>query len=359
MIRIYVHIPFCDSKCIYCAFASFVAENGVKNQYFDFLNNEIINSNLDDKVVSSIYFGGGTPSSVEPKQIVRTLETIKNNFYVLSDAEITIECNPCSTSQEKLFSYYKAGFNRISFGVQSLNNSMLKFLSRRHDKRVALQAVKLAKKVGFENISADLILGLKKGNVVRDARALINVGVKHISAYMLQVEEGTRLKALVLDHSDVIKNDDQAVKDYNRLCNFLDNHGFERYEISNFAFNGFQSEHNLGYWRGEKYIGFGLSAHSFDGKNKRWANSSNLGDYYKRKIVQEVLSQEEIDEEKIMLGLRCYLGFNLKDVSFDLENNKNFQQMIKDKILFREEDQVRLNPKYYEISNSIILKLLS
>lgn len=357
--RIYVHIPICESKCIYCAFSSFVLNQKNRQIYFKSLFDEILSCQDTQEQVDSIYIGGGTPSAVDEKMIEKLFKILKRKFNIKKDAEITIECNPCSTDEKKLLRYKNIGINRISFGVQSLNNSMLKFLGRRHDKKGALQAIKLAVKVGFDNISADLILGLKKGKVVRDAKALVRSGVKHLSAYMLQVEDGTKLKNLVLNNPNVIKNDDEAVKDYNRLSQFLEKRGFVKYEISNFALNGFKSEHNLGYWRREKYLGFGLSAHSFDGKNKRWANANNLDDYYKRKITQEVLSDSEINEEKIMLGLRCSEGFNLKDVSFNLEDKQDFKQMIEDEILIREKDQVRLNPKYYEISNSIILKLLS
>ncbi len=359
MIGIYVHIPFCESKCVYCAFASFVKDESFQSDYFEFLNKEIRTCKFEDRQVSSIYFGGGTPSCVKPEKVAEILAVIKAKFNVLGNTEITIECNPCSTSLEKLKTYYLAGFNRVSFGVQSLDDDMLKFLSRRHTKAQALDAIKNAKAVGFENISADLLLGLPAGDIISDAEKLISAGAKHISAYMLQVEDGTPLKDMVKRGEANLPNDDQTVDNYQKLVDFLQKNRFLQYEISNFALNGFKSKHNYAYWTGQAYMGFGLGAHSFDGKNRRWANANNLDDYYKRKITQEVLSDSEINEEKIMLGLRCSEGFNLKDVSFNLEDKQDFKQMIEDEILIREKDQVRLNPKYYEISNSIILKLLS
>lgn len=358
MIGIYVHIPFCESKCIYCAFASFVCDDNFKNRYFTFLNNEIKNFSFADREVATIYFGGGTPSCVNEKQIVKTLQIIKNNFQVLQNAEITIECNPCSATQEKLKAYYDAGFNRISFGVQSLNNKMLKFLGRRHNKDQALQAIKNAKQAGFENISADLLLGLPKGNVTKDAKTLLNFGVKHLSAYMLQIEDNTKLKMKVENGEVKLPDDEKVVKKYEKLTKFLENNQFKHYEISNFAYEGFKSQHNFAYWIGLAYLGFGLGAHSFDGQNVRWCNADNFEDYFAGKQNKEILSSSERDEEMIMLGLRCDEGVQLNKLHTNLLKNKKFDYYVKTGVIEISNGVAKLNKKFYSISNSIILDLI-
>lgn len=358
MMGIYVHIPFCESKCIYCAFASFVCDENFQARYFEFLNKEIKSCNFPDRQCCSIYFGGGTPSCVKPEKIAMILKTIKSNFNVLENAEITIECNPCSVSTQKLSSYFDAGFNRISFGVQSLDESMLKFLGRRHTKAQALDAIGYAKNAGFENISADLLLGLPAGDIISDAQTLIAAGVKHISAYMLQVEDGTPLKNMVESGKVKLPSDDETVDNYQKLADFLQKNRFLQYEISNFALKGFKSKHNFAYWTGQAYLSFGLGAHSFDGKYKRFANADNFEDYFAGKQNVEKLSPSQRDEEMIMLGLRCESGFDTKKLHFDISQNANFQRYINGGVLQKFGNTIKLNPKFYSISNAVIIDLL-
>lgn len=321
MTAIYVHIPFCQSKCAYCAFASFV--EGDRKKYFDTLLIEI--EKTPRQQVSSIYFGGGTPSFVETEFLTSVLKKIYDHFDVIKNTEVTIECNPCSTTREKLKSYRMAGFNRVSFGVQSLSQKSLSFLGRKHTSLQALDVIKMAQECGFDNISADLLLGLKDSDVVADAEKLIDVGVKHISAYMLQVEPKTPLADMYKKDSSVISTDDEAVEEYKKLNLFLEKKGFVRYEISNFALNGYASKHNMSYWTGQKYLGFGLAAHSFDGKNMRWQNASTFENYFEGKVLKEYLSPQERDEEIIMLGLRCDYGVDIKKLHFDIKKQKNFK----------------------------------
>lgn len=358
MISIYVHIPFCESKCVYCAFASFVEGEQEIKKYFETLKQEIASCEFSDREVSTIYFGGGTPSCVSEQQIFEVLQVIKHNFKVEENAEISIECNPNSATEKKLAAYKKMGFNRISFGVQSLDDQMLKFLGRKHDKQGALAAVERAAAAGFENISADLLLGLPAGDVKKDAARLIKNGVKHISAYMLQIEENTPLKKMVERGELKLPSDDETADNYQKLACFLQKKGLKRYEISNFALPGYESRHNSTYWTGGRYIGFGLGAHSFDGKYKRWANASNFEDYYAGRVQIETLSPSERDEEIIMLGLRCSFGFNIKDLSFDITKNKNFNELLKQNIIIKNGDIITLNSDFYGVSNSVIIKLL-
>lgn len=356
MTGVYVHIPFCDSKCAYCAFASFVANDEIKEKYFDHLCREITAYPHREKV-GSIYLGGGTPSSVRPELILRVLAAISAKFDVSDDAEITIECNPCSVDRQKLESYKKAGCNRTSFGVQSLNDEMLSLIGRRHNCKQALDAITLAKNVGFKNISADLLLSLPKGDVTKDAQKLIASGVKHISAYMLQIEDGTPLKNMIARGKFTPKSEDETADNYQKLAEFLQKNGLKRYEISNFALSGYESRHNSLYWTGEKYIGFGLGAHSFDGEKTRTANASNFADYFEGKKSVEKLTQAERDEEIIMLGLRCKYGFDLKKLSFDLTKDSEYLWLLERGIIVKNGDVITLNPEYYPVSNSVIIKL--
>lgn len=356
--RIYVHIPFCESKCIYCAFASTVGDSDLQKKYFDKLLQEIKSYKTSEKV-ESIYFGGGTPSCVDKKYIMILLNEIKRHFIIDKNAEITLEANPCSLSQEKLEYYKSVGINRISIGVQSLNNKVLNILGRRHNKKQALQSIKSALNAGFKNISVDLLIGLKKSDIKKDCAKLLKLKVKHISAYMLQVEENTPLKSMIENGRGILKSDDECVKDYQNLVKFLQKKKMQRYEISNFAFDGYESQHNIGYWTGDKYVGFGLGAHSFDGYFTRTANSSDFDGYFLGKKHEEILTNSERDEEIIMLGLRCKFGFNLSKLSFDLQKKKIFNDLVEQNVLIKDLDSVKLNPKFYEISNSIIIKLIN
>lgn len=363
MTGIYVHIPFCESKCIYCDFASFVKDDDIKEKYFKFLLNEISSSQYKGRKVDTIFVGGGTPSCVKSDYIANILKTIKENFIVEENAEVTIECNPNSISEEKLKKYLDSGINRISFGVQSLHDDALKVIGRLHNRKQALSAIEMAKKVGFKNINADLMLGLPKASidkVIEDTKCLIECGVTHISAYMLQIEEKTPLAKMVEENPKFVLSDDETVEIYENLTKFLEKNGFLRYEISNFALSGAESKHNLKYWSGEDYIGFGLASHSLiDGK--RIANSRDMEEYFKGiKKIDELSINEKI-EEKIMLGLRCKLGFNLDELltlGHDIEQNENYKDFLKRGILQKEKNTIKLNPEYYGVNNFIIVSLL-
>lgn len=362
-IGIYVHIPFCESKCIYCDFASSVENEKIIEKYFDSLIEEINSCEYVGRV-ETIYFGGGTPSCVNPRYIQKILTCINQKFYVEKNAEITIECNPNSATFDKLKEYKTYGFNRISFGVQSLHDEMLKLIGRRHNSTQVFEALSNAQKAGFENISADLLIGLpdqKKSDLIEDAQKLINQKVKHISAYMLQIEENTVLFQKIKKGEIILPSEEYCVEMYNALVDFLEKNGVNRYEISNFCRDGWFSRHNLNYWKLGQYLGFGLSAHSyFDGK--RFANSRDMIDYLNRKGIfsEEITTQEHI-EEMIMLGLRCREGVDiskLKKLGYDIKNNAYYAKFIKEKIIFLDKNILHLNPKYYGVSNTIICDLL-
>lgn len=359
-LSIYVHVPFCESKCAYCAFASFVRPEE-QARYFSALYDEIESKGDKTREVDTIYIGGGTPSVVEPEFIEKTLKTIEKCFNLSKNCEVSIECNPNSVSEDKLKRYLAAGVNRISFGVQSLKNKTLKRIGRRHTKNDAKRAIKLARREGFKNINADLLIGLPyKTKPAKHAKKLIKKGATHISAYMLQVEPNTRLKWQIESGEVKLPSDEDCVEAYQKLVRKLAKKGFVRYEISNFALPGYECRHNLKYWSRGEYLGFGLSAHSFVG-GIRSANASNFEDYYVGKVASEKISRTESIEEIIMLGLRCTLGVSineLKKLGYDIAENQYFKLYLHDKILTQIGDQIYLNQDFYGVSNTIISNLL-
>lgn len=366
MLGIYVHFPFCERKCVYCAFSSFVKFDE-EDRYINCLLKEIeeFAKKYGRKIdADTIYFGGGTPSTVKVQNIKRVINKIKSCFNISPNSEITIECNPHSTDLEKLKAYKEMGINRISFGVQSLNDDELRFLGRLHNEKEALEKVGLAREAKFDNISADLIVGIKgqtEESLLKSVKGLINANVDHISSYMLQVEEKTPLFEMVKRNADLLPSDDECVKMYEKVVSTLEKAGYNQYEVSNFAKKGKESRHNFKYWTGENYVGFGLGAHSYYNLT-RSANSSNFEDYYKGKIqMSEKLDREKLIEEHIMLGLRCERGISegyLKSLGYNIRENENFEFLKQNNILSDENGKIYLNKKYYPVNNYIIVKLL-
>lgn len=358
-ISVYIHLPFCERKCLYCAFTSFVSSDDVQKEYVKHLIKEIENFK-DGYKAKTIYFGGGTPSVFRLDLLGKIFDALKNKFEIEKDAEITMEVNPNSVDEEKLGFYKRLGVNRLSMGIQSLNDKTLKKLGRLHTKKEALYKLQLATKF-FDNVSCDLILGLEKEkNVVKYARKLIKFGIKHISCYILEVHENTPLYSLVKNKKYQPLNDEAVAKSYEKLRKFLEKQGFNQYEISNFSLLGFESKHNLAYWSYDDYVGFGLSSHSFlDGA--RYENSSNLKAYYEGKGQSETITNDKEIEERILLGLRCKNGVDLeklKNLGYILEKNEFFMQFLEKNILKKVNNRIFLNPNYYAVSDFIIEHLL-
>lgn len=391
---IYVHIPFCLSKCDYCSFVSKNASQKDILNYINFLCTEIsISSNLYyKKEVSSIYFGGGTPSFIDEKYIKQILNTIYNNYNVSKNAEISIECNPCSTTKQKLKEYKKIGINRLSFGVQSLNDCLLKTLGRRHTSNQAINVINLAKDVGFNNISCDLMIGIPnqtKQDLLSSINTLCNLGINHISAYMLMLERGTPIYKKVKNKELFVVNDDECINLYENALNLLNKFGFNRYEISNFAKVGYECKHNQNYWSMGEYVGFGISAHSY-ANGVRFNNASTFNSYYKRvqslknneafiknskdkgflkmlKIIDntsyEVLTARQNIEECIMLSLRTSKGINiqdLNDLNYDILNEKKdiLKKLQQHNIITIQNNHIALTPQNYGICSAVVLELI-
>jgi oxygen-independent coproporphyrinogen-3 oxidase len=378
-LSIYVHIPFCNSKCNYCSFVSMVASEDEKKRYFINLLNEIkmqAKNYSEYYSVSSIYIGGGTPSCLDYYYIRDILSCIYKNFAVKNSAEITIEINPNSVDMTKIREYVLSGVNRFSIGLQSISNKVLKSMGRTHNLADYQKTIAMIKEFGVKNISTDIIIGYphqKLSDVKDTISALIKLDIPHVSAYMLQVEEGTKLKALVDNGSAKIPNDDSVVSMYNAVYDMLTKSGYKRYEISNFAKPTFESYHNKVYWKRKDYLGIGLAAHSYiDGT--RFANTENIAEYNdtienKTAIpikMSKTLTVDEKKEEFVMLSLRTSEGLDLE--AYKNEFGENFLVKKKEVIAnFIKDGYLILTPtsklictnKGFMVINKIVLDLVS
>ncbi len=323
MAGIYIHIPFCNSKCAYCGFYSLPSLK-LKDRFLETLKAEIVarKDYLQGDAVTTIYFGGGTPSLLSLKEIGELLHLINAHYPVASNAEITLEANPDTLSLEYLEGLRQLGVNRLSIGIQSFFDNDLKYLSRRHDSHHAQQCLDWAKQAGFENISIDLIYGLPSSNAEQWNKNLdifFAYGLPHLSAYALTLEPNAILtKQIELGKVQPV-NEEDALRDYEILSQRAAENGYLHYEISNFCKRGMHSKHNASYWFGTPYIGFGPSAHSFDGTSRQW-NVSSVEKYCARVpepvegpfYEKEILSPEQQYDEYVMLRLRTHWGIDLK-----------------------------------------------
>ena len=370
-LAIYIHIPFCDHKCIYCDFYSITKTENIE-PFLEALRIEIINKSnyFEEGEISSIFFGGGTPSLLSPKQINTILQIFFEKFNVSKNAEITLETNPGTVDLLKLKEFKKIGINRLSIGVQSFNNNELKFLTRIHDKELAIETVKNGYSAGFENINLDLIFNLPNqtceiwnSNLI----TALELPITHISAYSLILERGTILNKLVLDKKVEMNEEEFDASLYETTMEFLNNRGFNQYEVSNFCKDGFECEHNLIYWKHKNYIGFGPSAHSF-WKNKRWWNFSGVKQYIEKIkkndhaiCGEEVLNSEELLNEFVMLALRSN-GLDLNELenihgNYWLMRNRNYlNDLIANKLLIEEKNFIKFTSNGYSLCDEILLK---
>ena len=347
MAGIYVHIPFCNSKCGYCGFYS-VPSLKQKERFLEALKAEIVGRKeylsagdcgsspamrpaLKDNPLTpnihTIYFGGGTPSLLSVNEIGDILHLINTHYLVADNAEITLEANPDTLSPEYLIGLRQLGINRLSIGIQSFFDNDLKYLSRKHDSNHARQCIAWAKQASFSNISIDLIYGLPSSNAEQWNRNLdlfFEMGLPHLSAYALTLEPNAILTKQIEQGKALPVNDEDALRDYDILCHRAKENGFLHYEISNFCKMGMHSKHNASYWFGTPYAGFGPSAHSFDGRSRQW-NVANIEQYCNAlrhceersnpdNTLQEKeqLSPEQHYNEYVMLRLRTHWGIDLK-----------------------------------------------
>lgn len=373
--QLYLHIPFCKSKCAYCDFNSYAChDQAVILRYLTALNQEITlaSKRFAYAKIDTVYIGGGTPSALDERQITSVFESLENAFDLSCVKEFSIECNPESITDEKLAVYKQHGVRRVSIGVQSLSDDNLKAIGRLHTAKVALDKIRLAKEY-FDNVSCDLIVGLPfdtEDGIREEVQTLCPV-VDHISMYELSVEKGTRLERMIQNGKIALPSDDDTQSLFDVAFDTAKQCGFERYEVSNFAKRGKISLHNFGYWTREEYLGLGAGAHSLvktsDGKTllereTRYANLSPLDDYinavenvsdYKdiaRESVEK-LTQKDVTNEKIMLGLRTVKGVE-----------KSLLHNVPDRLsaFFEDADEsrVRLTRDGVAVMNSILVEIL-
>ena len=373
----YIHIPFCDHKCIYCDFYSIITSDNIQS-FLKCLKKEIsyyAEKHSEDRELISIFFGGGTPSLMKPDYISEILENIKKNFRVNNDAEITLETNPGTVSIEKLKMFRDAGINRVSIGIQSFDNNDLKFLTRIHNSETAIRTVNEAAEVGFENISLDLIFNLPgqaKRKWIKNLEQAVHLPVKHISAYSLILERGTILNKMVIDGKVKIADEDFDAELYQTTIDLITSNGFYQYEVSNFAKPGFECIHINAYWHYTDYFGFGTSAHSFIA-GKRWWNYSSLKMYID-KIEQsgnavagsEIITPEKAINEYIMLELRSS-GLNIKMFENRFGNEGRdwlkkkypyFELLKEQNFVLIDDGLIKLTPRGYAVCDEILFEIL-
>lgn len=318
MAGIYIHIPFCKTRCIYCGFFS-TTSLPKREAYVDMVCRELglRKEYLKGEPIETIYFGGGTPSLLSAEQIAKILDTIYIIYNVRANAEITMEGNPDDLTDEFLKSVCECGVNRISMGIQTFNDKYLQFIRRRHTAEQARIAVSSAIRSGVENVSVDLMFGFP-GQTLDDWKADVEEALKlpvtHISAYSLMYDEGTVLADL-LDRGEVEEiSDELSLEMYQYLVSRLKEEGFEHYEISNFCHPGFASRHNSSYWRSVPYLGVGAGAHSFDGESRQY-NPESLDKYFAGESpTKECLTESERYNEFVFTGLRTCQGISLSEL---------------------------------------------
>lgn len=324
MAGLYIHIPFCRKKCHYCNFYSMASVKYI-DAFYDALLEEIYiqRKYLEGKSIQSIYFGGGTPSFVKPDIIRQALQIIRKYYRIDIDPEITLEANPDDINNAVLREYKDIGINRLSIGVQSFFDDDLQYLNRLHSAGQAFQAVMEAKSAGFENLSVDLIYGipaLTNEKWVQNLEKAFSLDIPHISAYSLTVEEKTALYVLIRKKTLTAPADEQMIAHFRILQNKMKEHDFHHYEISNFCKTGYNSKHNSMYWSGEHYLGFGPSAHSYNGVSRQW-NIGNILKYVdlissnNRFYQNEELTDIQRFNERVMVSLRTMWGFDLNKIS--------------------------------------------
>ena len=362
-IGVYVHIPFCKRKCYYCDFISFCEKDELQEKYINTVIQEIEDFfNLNKNVkIKTIYIGGGTPSFIDGKYI----EKIMNTFNKEDVVEATIEVNPGSTSLEKLKKYKECGINRLSIGLQSTEDRLLKKIGRIHNYNDFLATYNLAREVGFDNINVDLMIGLP-GQTIEDVKSslnkVINLNPSHISVYSLIVEENTIIYNLIEQNKIVLPDEELERNMYWYVKNYLELGGYEHYEISNFAKNGKKSLHNLDCWNQKEYVGFGASAHSYLNR-KRFCNIGVLEEYIKdfknTKEVQEVQSFYETKQEYMLLGLRKIKGVCISDFKNKFGENPIFlfknelNKLIEEGLLEITTNNIKLTNKGLNFANLV------
>lgn len=392
MISFYIHIPFCVRKCYYCDFLSFPASDEVRDGYIRALCDEIVSyAGIVDEPVRTLFFGGGTPSILTPGQLMRITDTIRANYMLTSDAEISLECNPKTADRDTLQAYMDIGINRLSIGLQSASDPELKILGRIHDLKDFENTYYWARDAGFDNINIDIMSAIP-GQTLESYKdtltKIVNYGPEHISAYSLIIEEGTKFHDLYGDDRGVIYThegngsqpgndtrcgmpelpDEDTERDmYHMTKDMLTGFGYHRYEISNYSKDGYECRHNNVYWTGGEYIGFGLGASSYH-RHYRYRNTPDMKEYLEGKGKRYDLTyidERSAMEEFMYLGLRRMEGvsaglwrerFN-KDI-WDTYGRELKKLIDDDLIIMEDGDRIRLTERGIDVSNIVFSNFL-
>ncbi len=367
-IGLYIHIPFCKKKCSYCDFVSFSDKSSLIEKYKTAVIKEIKNKDISKYKINTIYIGGGTPSILDSKCISDIINEVKD--YILDNAEITIEINPGTADREKLKKYKEIGVNRLSIGLQSTDNNILKEIGRIHSFEEFLNIYSLAREVGFNNINVDLMLGLPGQTIEileESVRKIIKLNPEHISIYSLILEENTKMWDMVNKGILKLPSEDIERKMYWKVKNMLESNGYIHYEISNFAKKGYESRHNSDCWEQKEYIGVGLAAHSYLNKI-RFSNTSNLeeyinninnGDFDKNITINETQRDEDTKKEYMLLGLRKIDGVSISKYKNKFGENPVFkyrqelEKLVKENLLEIDGDNIKLTNKGLDLANLV------
>lgn len=372
---LYIHIPFCIKKCAYCDFLSWSGDKDQKEEYVRDLEQEIrsYKTFAADYQVSTVYFGGGTPSILETGQIERIMGALRQTFRIEKKAEITLEMNPGTAQKEKLKAYRQLGINRLSIGIQSVKNENLKLLGRIHTYEDFLESYHMAREAGFDNISGDLISSLPGQTLEEwkeELEILIRTPLEHLSVYQLIIEEGTEFYERYGEHEELLPDEETSREIYLWTGEYLENQGFRQYEISNYARAGKESRHNLRYWERKDYLGLGLGAASMI-RNMRMSNTRDWEKYRTgcrdpRKIREEVefLEEPRQIEEFMFLGLRKTRGVSRKEFrrtfgkDLDLIYEKTLKKCLENGMLQESGDRIFLSEEGILLSNQIFADFL-
>lgn len=357
---VYIHIPFCNSICSYCDFCKVVYNHDWVNPYFERLKEEIDNSYLGEEI-ETLYIGGGTPSCLSLEEL-EALFQVLSKFRLSRDVEFTFECNLKDLGEEKLEFLYHHGVNRLSIGIESFNEDKLQFMNRESDFTDAKQKIELARKIGFKNINVDLMYAIPKESIKtleKDLKYILKLKPEHISTYSLIIEKNTLVG---LNKIKPIEEERDS-KMYEVICKTLKKAGYQHYEISNFAKEGYKSKHNLTYWDNEEYYGFGCGASGYVAAI-RYENTKSLTEYLKGNFVSSKSLMSKVDnmENELILGFRKIEGINLEKFFDKFEENMQnifpIKPLVKSGDLVYKDGYVYIHPKKLYVMNEILIKLI-
>ena len=363
---VYLHIPFCRSRCSYCDFATAVyKDSNAVERYVAALVQEIKNFSANCRI-DTIYFGGGTPSLLTARQLEKILDSINKKFIVQNDSEVTLEMNPATVTLETLREYKRLGITRASFGAQTFDDTELRRLGRKHTARDVRETIELLRAADFTNVSFDLIAGLPRQSLQDWEQNLdyaLELNPEHLSLYILEIHEATPLAEQIRSGRQPLPDEDLAAAMYELIIEKTAAKNYQQYEISNFSLPGFESRHNSKYWTLNQIFGFGCSAHSFDGKNRRYSNERDTSRYVRlieegnSAVVEE--TQTDTKSEYIFLGLRLTEGINLEkyqnlfNIDLREEYKKDLKRLEEFELIDLSENRLRLTPKGMLYSNEV------